>query len=1230
MASETTDKKRTYRTKRSAADYTTMTDKAHILHVPDTYIGSTDPEERTEIILDTANKKLINSKVSISKGIERLFLEILSNAGDNADNSRRMGVNPGSIDVVMDRQWIKIRNGGVSIPVEYSPHTPDKLVPELIFGQLRSSSNYDTNVVRMGCGRNGFGAKLTNIFSLEFQVSVGDNKNKKLYNGVWKNNMNDGPESKIEDYEGPGFVEVSWLLDFKRFGLEYYPDEAFYLFARYVADFSLSCKVPVSFNGDVMDLRNIRDYAALYWSPEDCDKALVHHEWPGYNKDNENGICPFSTQSMPARERMVYEAATPESLPIMEILILDTPDEGVCLSYVNGLLTIDGGVHVNEVFSAIATKVLHYIETQEKKGRKKESDIKTPKLTADDVKRHVSIIINCRLPDPKYTSQSKTKMSSPKPHVVIPERIAKIMSGWNLIARLYAALEAKMFNILKKTNGSGRVKHLNMDSGEDANDAGTDKSLSCILYLVEGKSASSYPKKRIVMTPGGKDVGGYYPLRGKFMNVRNAKVIQIAENKEVKAIKSMLGLMEGVDYTQDENLATLRYGYVMICVDADSDGFHIASLLINYINHFYPGLLYKGRVGILRTPVVRIFDNKGNIIHRFYNNADFEHWQTTPEGQSKGYKIIYYKGLGKSDDDEIKDDLTTAPVVTVVYDEYAAGSLTLAFDKSYADQRKEWISKWREVSHIADVTFETKETIFKSQNITDFINHELIDYTKDALFRAIPSQDDGLKRSQRQALYAALKYFKFGRKNELIGVSRFANYAANETNYHHGEMSMCDTVIKMTQDYIGSNNLPWFNGKGQFGTRSELGEDAASPRYLSLNLPKYIDLLYDEELIECIPKRVVEGDEVEPLYVPAVIPIHLVNGVIGIATGYSTFIPNHNYYDIIEWCKKKCSEMKNGVVSRSTEILKPWYRGFTGKITFEARSRDATATKIVDETTGEETELITDEDETFEIPEIAETEGKDEETIKNEEDFKRAMNSKGLAVRSEGIYKIAKNKSKDKANLVIEEIPIGSSIFKYRKWLEELVRNKVISDFRDNSTTEKPNFFITGYQLKGNPVNMKTIHLEKMMSLNNITMIDENGYPNKFDNTNDVMEVYATRMVQLYNKVKERRLTILREKIEDLSHRIHFISKVIEGKLVIFKRPEKDIYADMAKQSPPIPERYLDLVKSSEYTNERLEKKQDEINKLHKDFEETSKIHPEDIWFDNLTKLETHLRKIKY
>lgn len=1194
------DNSRYIRTTRSAEDYSTKTDIGHVYDIPDTYIGSTEPEDRNEILLDLNTKRFFNSNITLCRGIERLFLEILSNAGDNADASRRAGVNPGKIEIEMNQQTIRIKNGGLSIPVVPAKDNPGKLVPDLIFGELRSSSNYDKSVIRMGCGRNGFGAKLTNIFSKLFCVNVGDNINKKLYQGIWKNNMKEGPQSEVTKYtEKDGFVEITWTLDFERFGIQQYPDEAFFLFARYAADFSLTCKIPVTFNGIELNYQNIRDFASLNWSQEECDKALIHYEWNGFTKENPNGVAPDAITKSTNKEKLVSQASKPEHIPVVEMMILDTPDAGMCLSYVNGLLTIHGGVHTKEAFSAISGKILNIINETAEKKKKKDADYKAPKLTVEDLKRHISIILNCRLPDPTYTSQSKTEVAKPKPHIEIPEKLIKTMETWDLITRLYATLESKMYGALNKSNG-GKVKHLALEAGEDANDAGTEQSSKCILYLVEGKSAAAYPKKRIIMMQGGKDFGGYYPLRGKFMNVRNANILHVAENKEVKAIKSLIGLREGLDYSMIENLATLRYGYIMICVDADSDGFHIASLLINYFDKFYPGLLKTGRVGILRTPVVRTFDGRGNIIHRFYNNADFERWQNSEEGKTSNQKVIYYKGLGKSDDDEIKDDLTTAPVVTVIYDDQAENSLNLAFDKSNADKRKEWIAKWREISKVDDIIFEGTG-INRTQQITGFINRELIDYTKDALFRAIPSMDDGLKRSHRQALYAALKYFKYGRKNELIGVSRFANYAANETNYHHGETSMCETVIKMAQNYIGSNNIPYFEGKGQFGTRSELGDDAASPRYLSMKLPKYATLLYDEELIEAIPKRVVEGDEVEPLYVPAVVPMHLVNGVIGIATGYSTFIPNHNYYEIIDWCKKRIG---NSMLATQTAPLKPWYRGFTGSIEFQIYKSNNSVE-----------------------PEMK-TVGDDEVSQERQEEeiAKKPVNN-GLSVMVQGKFKIGIGK--EKADLEINEIPIGSSILKYRKWLELLVKDKVISDFRDSSTTEIPKFFIKGYVLKNNPnpEYYKNIHLEKSLSLNNITMIDENGYPYKFNNTIEVLEVYSRKMIQLYENVRQNRLKEIGEKISDLTFRIRFIVLVLEGKIVIFKRKKEDILNDMAKQEPSIPDKYLQSVKLYDCTAEEVQKSYDEIYKLQDLFKATQLLKPEDLWMEKLVKLEDYLKK---
>ena len=467
--------------------------------------------------------------------------------------------------------------------------------------------------------------------------------------------------------------------------------------------------------------------------------------------------------------------------------------------------------------------------------------------------------------------------------------------------------------------------------------------------------------------------------------------------------------------------------------------------------------------------------------------------------------------------------------------------------------------------------------------------------------------DDGLKRSHRQALYAALTQFKYGRKNEMMGVSRFANYAANLTNYHHGETSMCDTVIKMGQSFIGSNNLPFFKGKGEFGTRSAMGEDSASPRYLSVNLPKYAALLYDEEAIECIPKRVIEGDEVEPVYLPAVIPMHLVNGVVGIATGYSTYIPNHNYLDVIKWLKERCNGKEK---PNKGNLLKPWYKGFKGEISFVNADR---------EDIGQNGDPI--------VRKVDDEEEEEEGFESDDKNLNSAMQPKGLSFRTRGIFKIGQ--SKEKANMIVTELPIGTSIMKYGEWLKSLKKEKMVTEVRDNSTTEDPLFTIKGYQVSDRTnITYKMMHLDKYFPLTNITMIDENGYPTKFDNTTQVLEIYYQKMIGLYGKVKETRIKDLKSRMEDLTYRIRFIKAVLDGVITINQRKKTEIIADMKKQDPPIPEKYLGLVKLHELTQEEIEEAYKEIYKLRDTYTDTEKATPEKLWLDKLVALESFLKKM--
>ena len=170
------------------------------------------------------------------------------------------------------------------------------------------------------------------------------------------------------------------------------------------------------------------------------------------------------------------------------------------------------------------------------------------------------MIINTRLPDPKFKGQTKTMLASPTPKVEIPENTLRPVMKWQLVERLYAALEAKMFKTLSKTDGKKR-RHIKLEKGVDANEAGGSRSMDCTLMIVEGKSASGYAETLISCIPNGRDLFGICPIKGKLINARKADFEQIMKNEEITQIKKMMGFREGIDYRLDENLRTLRYRF---------------------------------------------------------------------------------------------------------------------------------------------------------------------------------------------------------------------------------------------------------------------------------------------------------------------------------------------------------------------------------------------------------------------------------------------------------------------------------------------------------------------------------------------------------------------------------------------------------------------------------------------------------------------------------------------
>ncbi len=1304
------------RKERSADDYKGYTLHEQIYALPDTYIGSIERYVRQEFILDWVAAKLSIANVELAEGIIRCYLEILSNAGDNADASRRFGVPAGSISVTMDRNRVTVRSEGEPIPVvpKQDMSSAERCLTfiDFVFGQLLTSSHYDTRVIRMGCGKNGFGAKLVNIFSLLMQVKVGDprrpvdpNDLSKGYRGghehisVWEGNMTRhvtsqsspafvygplsdgttgwGAPADAKFYTGPAYVEVSWVLDFKRFECHQagpdsplgYPDEAFGLFARYLADFSLTCKVPVSFNGVDMDVRNIRDYGTMYFTEEQCATAITHYEWDGGEPPEAIGKLRAA-----AREKFLAQCPTADCVPIVEMCILDTPDNARVLSFVNGLMTIDGGVHVDEPYAAVSKEVLTEINKtvtggrakrgKVKKGEEKKPDAKLPHLTPSDVKPHVSIIINCRLPDPIYTSQSKTKLSRPKPKITIPDTLFTAMGRWSLTERLLATLDAKMFKTLAKSDGKKR-RHVLMDKGEDANDAGGPLSNECILYIVEGKSASAYPKKRIVMTPGGKNKCGYYPLKGKPLNVTDAPYMQISENEEINAVKKMMGFREGVDYKDPEMRKTLRYGFLMGNMDADSDGKHIIALWLNILFRRWPSILELGLFGFLMTPVVRLFDGT-KCVMRFYSPAEYNAWAAKNPGH--GYKVKYYKGLGTSRDVDIKDDLSTAPMVICVYDDRTTGpALDLAFRKTQADQRKEWIQKWRTATKVEDVVA-VPMSLFLHRGIESIINHDLVDYTVDSLFRAIPSFKDGLKKSQRQGLYYMLTNWNYGHsRGDSEKVAEIACATSKLVKYHHGPKSMADTLIGMAQDFVGANNLIFLRQDGQFGTRDEGGADGADGRYSETRPEWWIQYAYFKELVELITCRTVEGKEVEPGWLPCIVPMHVINGTAGVATGHSTFLPAHNPYAVIRWLVDRCRGIEK------PEPLVPWYHGFNGTIEIMRAPPSTTADNVdiltaafsAEATLGDPVkvpkpsrltiarveksprlsimrtpeiklplpeEITEPVDASTYLPPLPPPTPKNEstdETLSGTAALTRmgGRRIKGVSMKTQGVFTVTGVRGDGKHNILVTELPIGRWLHDYRKWLEQLLKDKKIEDFKDNSTTEVPHYTIIGFShAKG--VNHETLRLSRSYGLSNQNLLDDDGYPVHCKDTQAVMEMYYQNMIDLYTKVIANRIAKMEEEIVDYNYRFQFITAVLEEKITVFRRPKGEIHLRMDELK--IPRKYLGVVKLLDFSAEEMEECRSIVLAETVQLIELRKLAPQAVWSEKLYAFDAALRHHKY
>jgi len=598
--------------------YRKLTDEEHVLLRPGMYIGSIKPH--TEEVYIPVGEKFVYKEITYNPGFLKLFDEIVSNSVD--EHKRNPKLNKIDVTYDVDSGWITVYDNG-GIPVEIHKEY-NQYIPEMVFSNLKTGINFDDTEERTVVGTNGVGSTLTNIYSKEFIVETCDGK--KHFRQVFKNNMSEKSDPEIKR-KSRGFTKISYLTDFEKFGLDGIDNNSILMLRKRLYDIAAcNSKLKITLNGNLIHFKSFKQYAEKYSSPIFYEESENWKIGIGHSKNGFNAI-----------------------------------------SFVNSVETKDGGTHVNN----IAWQIISYL--REKIKRKYRVDVKPAEL-----KRHMFLFIDSVIINPAFSSQTKEKLITESKDFgsihKLSDRILKqvlsseiIQSVLDWIERKQAAEERAKLRKLNK--GLDKTKVLKLIDAKKRT-----KREQCTLAIFEGDSASSaFRRYRNPQTQGA------YPLRGKFVNVREMPPTKVVQNKEVQELMAALGLKIGHEPNN------LRYGEIHLYTDADVDGNSISGLLINFLGKFWPELFERGIVKKVDTPLM--VAKKGKQSLNFYTDSEFKEWENKQRSLS-GWNIEYKKGLAALEDDEYREIITNPKTFTLVKDKEFNNTLETWFSKDSNPRKK--------------------------------------------------------------------------------------------------------------------------------------------------------------------------------------------------------------------------------------------------------------------------------------------------------------------------------------------------------------------------------------------------------------------------------------------------------------------------------------------------------------------------------------------------------------
>lgn len=880
--------------------YQKLEHRDHVLHRSDTYVGKKSLHENELYVFE--DDMIVKRDVQYVPALYKIFDEGLVNMRDHVERMRVSAYKQGLLEknlkidddtITLETVYRPVKKISVSVDhinnvitmtndgngLEIVQHPVHQIyIPELIFFQLLSGSNFDDKQERTWGGKNGYGAKLISIFSTECTIETVDGVRKKKYVQTCRDNMRIVDPPVITTCKLAPYTKFSFKPDLSLFGitgLNSYDHLA--LFQKRVYDIAActSQTVHVSYNEKTLPIRDFGKYVELYPGPKRI--AIKPNEcWEVYVGLSQGGKFEH-------------------------------------VSFVNGVNTNDGGKHVDHVTTILVNKLVDAIV----KTKKQLKDVK-PAM----IKNLLAVFINSTIVNPDFNNQMKealtttskdfsTKMLG-KPFKLEEDDIKPLLAPkMGLIDALIATLLEKDQKNFDKIGGRiGRNRDL---KAIPAKYAGTAKWSDCILILTEGDSARTMAVSGLEACDSEmQNHIGIMPLKGKLINVKTSSLDKVLKNEEFERLLTNMGLKPG----DRECKGKLNYGHIAVLTDADHDGYHIKGLLFNMFHKFWPSLLKRpGFFLSVRTPIIGFTHKKTGEKQFLYTYLDWEDWKAANGHVLQDYKYKYYKGLGShpplesreifqklqyidytwdndlsyqwldlenkqrgfnnlaqdeiisreteendlmggdppsendsqsssndSEEIDIESSVPSGSLNQAVLNQncfkklknvwtlfqhpdgapvdYCDLSLKLAFEgkdngrDNMPDYRKDWILKYLAKKTENAINYQFQRQ--KSISYFNFINSELIEFSIEDVQRSIPSLMDGLKPSQRKIMYRCLKRPK---PFSQIRVDQLAGNISENTNYHHGNESLIEAIIWLAQDFVGTNNINLLVPEGGFGSR---------------------------------------------------------------------------------------------------------------------------------------------------------------------------------------------------------------------------------------------------------------------------------------------------------------------------------------------------------------------------------------------------------------------------